>query len=145
VVERSNEDVVRAYMDAHAAHDYDAVATYRDADWTTEWPQSGERVRGSANDRAIMDNWPGGLPVGNGLRIVGSEDRWVMTPLLTLQRMTGSGDTWWVDGKAAYPDGTEWFAVVLMELRQGRIYRERWYFGPPLEAPEWRAAWVERI
>ena len=104
MAEPSNEAVVRRYLAAHAAHDYDTVGALRDPDWTVEWPQSGERVRGGANDRAIMDNWPGGLPSGEGFRVVGSEDRWVTTALNTIHRVVGSGDLWWADGTAAYPD-----------------------------------------
>jgi hypothetical protein len=62
MTEPSNEEVVRQYLAAHAAHDHDSVGTMRDPEWTAEWPQTGERVRGHANDRAIMDNWPGGMP-----------------------------------------------------------------------------------
>jgi hypothetical protein len=68
-----------------------------------------------------------------------------MTPAFTIQRFVGSGDTWWADGTTTYPDGTEWFAAMLAELRDGRILRETWYFAPPLDAPAWRAPWVERI
>jgi hypothetical protein len=139
----SNEDVVRRYVAAHAAHDYDTIAALRDPDWTMEWPQSGERVRGNANDRAIMENWPGGRPSNLGLRVVGSEDRWVVTPLNTVNRIAGSGDFWWADGTSSYPDGSAWFVAALLQLRGGRLYRETWYFGPAFEAPAWRAAWVE--
>ena len=59
--------------------------------------------------------------------------------------IVGSGDSWWGDGTAIYPDGSHWFAAALIELRGGLIYRETWYFAPPLEPPAWRAAWVERI
>ena len=62
VANPSNEEIVRRYYQAHAAHDYDLAGTLRDPDWLCEWPQSGERVRGSANDRAIMENWPNGRP-----------------------------------------------------------------------------------
>ena len=141
---QSNEEVVRRYMAAHAAHDYDTVEALRHRDWVEEWPQSGERVRGSANDRAIMDNWPGGLPEANDVRIVGSEDRWVVTPAFTIQRLVGDGDSWWFDGTATYPDGSHWFVAGLATLRDGRILSETWYFGPPLDAPAWRAQWVER-
>jgi ketosteroid isomerase-like protein len=144
MAERSNEEVVRQYFAAHVAHDYDLVGTLRDADWTTEWPQSGERVRGHANDRAIMDNWPGGLPTAGNIRVVGSEDRWVMTPAFTMQRVVGNGDFWWGDGTASYPDGGSWFVAALLEVRNGKILRETWYFAPPLEPPAWRAPWVER-
>jgi hypothetical protein len=143
--ERSNEELVRAYVAAHQAHDYEAVGRMRHPDWTQVWPQSGELVRGHANDLAIMEHWPGGLPDAGMVRIVGSEDRWVVTPGMTLQRIVGNGDTWFAAGQSTYPDGSTWYAVVLAELRDGRVLRETWYFGPPFPAPEWRAAWVERI
>jgi hypothetical protein len=140
----SNEAVVRRYVQAHQDHDYEAIGSLRHRDWTAEWPQSGERVRGHSNDRAIMDNWPGGRPSAGEVRIVGGEDRWVMTPLFTVHRVVGAGDSWWADGTASYPDGSTWFAAALLELRDQKLYRETWYFGPPLEAAEWRSAWVER-
>ena len=144
MAELTKEQVVRRYFDAHLRHDYDAVGELREPDWTTEWPQTGERVRGHANDAAIMANWPGGLPEGYRLRVVGSEDRWVLTGLNTIERIVGSGDSWWADGKASYPDGSTWFVSMLVELRGSKIHKETWYFAPPLEAPEWRAQWVER-
>ena len=141
----SNADVVSRYMAAHVAHDYDTVASIRHRDWVEEWPQTGERVRGHANDAAIMANWPGGLPEANEVRVVGSEDRWVLTPAWTIQRVVGSGDTFFADGTATYPDGSLWFVAALLELLDGKIRNETWYFAPPLEAPAWRAQWVERI
>ncbi|HLO34945.1 MAG TPA: nuclear transport factor 2 family protein [Candidatus Deferrimicrobium sp.] len=145
MADRSNEDVVHQYGQAHAAQDFDALRELRHADWTVEWPQSGERVRGDANARALMDNYPGGLPHVESLRVVGSEDRWVMTPLYTIQRIVGNGDFWWGDGTVSYPDGSTWHLAVLLELRDGRIYRETDYFAEPFEAPAWRAPWVERM
>jgi len=145
MTERSNEDIVRAYWRAHATHDSDALTALRHPDWTAEWPQSGERVRGDANDRALTANFPGGLPNVKAERVVGSEDRWVMTPLFSIQRVVGSGDFWWGEGSVAYPDGSTWCLAVLLELRDGRIYRETDYFAAPFDAPEWRAQWVERM
>lgn len=141
----SNESIVRRYFEAHAAHDYDTVGQLRHRDWTTEWPQSGERVRGHENDRAIMDNWPGGPPRNEALRIVGSEDRYVVTPLNTIHHVVGSGEAWWGDGTAVYPDGSTWFIVGLLQLCDGKVLCETWYFSAPIEAPAWRARWVERM
>ena len=106
MTEPSNEEVVRQYLAAHAAHDYDSVGAMRDPEWTAEWPQTGERVRGHANDRAIMDNWPGGMPTAGKVRVVGQEDRWVMAPAFTMHRVVGTRDIWWADGTATYPDGS---------------------------------------
>src|SRR6186997_2787287 len=127
----SNEEVVRRYVAAHQAHDFDTIGELRHADWLEKFPQTGERVRGHANDLAIMQHWPGGLPRANTLRVTGSEDRWVTTPSNTIHRLVGSGDTWWGDGIASYPDGSSWFASALITLRDGKVHRETWYFGPP--------------
>jgi hypothetical protein len=145
VANPSNEEIVRRYNEARAAHDYDSAEALRDPDWSCEWPQSGERVRGSANDRAIMENWPGGRPSDLTVRVVGSEDRWIATPLNTIHRVIGSGDFWYFDGTSVYPDGSTWFLSGLIQLRAGKVYRETWYFAPPFDAPAWRAAWVERM
>jgi hypothetical protein len=90
-----------------------------------------------------MRNWPGGSPEAGFARVVGSEDRWVVTPSWTYQRVIGSGEMWWMDGTGAYPDGSTWFVAGLFEVRDGQVQRETWYFGPPLDAPAWRAQWVE--
>jgi hypothetical protein len=79
------------------------------------------------------------------VRVVGSEDEWVVTPSNTIHRVVGSGDYWFADGTSLYPDGSTWFLSVLIQLRDGKVYRETCYFAPPFEAPAWRAAWVERM
>lgn len=144
--ERTNEEVVHAYTAAFEAVDRDALSALRHRDYVAEWPQSGERVRGDANMRAINDNWPGGqveahLEPGH---IVGSEDRWVMTPSYTLQRVAGSGDAWWADLSVRYPDGSTWTMIAFLELRDGKVLREVDYFAQPFEPAPWRARWVER-
>ena len=141
----SNEDVVRRYLDAHMRHDLDELGRLRSPGWFEEWPQSRERVRGHANDAAIMTNWPGGQPMGETGSVVGSEDRWVMTPSFTYQRVVGEGDHWWADGVGRYPDGSTWYTVALAEVHDGQVHRETWFFGPQMEAPAWRTQWVERM
>jgi hypothetical protein len=141
----SNEDVVRAYLEAHRQHDFERLAALRAADWYEEWPQSRERVRGHGNDEAIMRNWPGGLPSELDARVRGSEDRWVLTPSWTYQRIVGSGELWWMDGTGSYPDGSTWHVAGMFQVRDGQVHEETWYFGPELEAPAWRAPWVERM
>lgn len=141
----TNEDVVRAYTRAIVANDGDAMARLRDPDWTCDYPQSGELIRGHANDRAIADDYPGGLPEVDPGRIVGSEDRWVVTPSFTFERIAGSGDTWWVEGVARYPAGSVWHVVSMYRVRDGRIHREVTYWAAPFDPPAWRAAWVEPI
>ena len=75
----------------------------------------------------------------------GSEDHWVLTPAWTYQRVVGSGELWWMNGKGDYPDGSTWHVVGMFQVRDGKVHEETWYFGPTLEAPARRAAWMEPI
>ena len=143
--ERTNEEAVRGYLQAVVVNDGDAMARLRDPDWILDYPQSGERIRGHAADRAIAEHYPGGLPEVDHGRIVGSEDRWVVTPSFTFERIAGSGDTWWGEGRAHYPDGSTWFVATMYKLRAGRILHEVTYWALPFDPPAWRAQWVERI
>ena len=82
MAQKTNEAIVRRYWRAHAAHDYDALESLRHADWTVEWPQTGELVRGHAHDQAIAYAYLGGPPDMALSRVVGSDDRWAMCPRL---------------------------------------------------------------
>ena len=48
-------------------------------------------------------------------------------------------------GAIDYGDGRVFAVVVISELRDGKMWRDRWYFAEPFEAPEWRSQWVERM
>ncbi len=136
--------VIDRYIKTLEDRDFDAQATLEHPDVVFEWPQSGERIRGSANWRAIHQNYPGGLPRPNLQRVTGSEDQWVVTPTYMPIRVTGTGDVFTVEGKAEYPNGDVWYSAFIIELRAGKVARTTWYFAPVLEAPAWRSQWVER-
>ena len=140
----TNEEVVRRYARASAENDVDALAALRHPDWMVEWPQSGEHVHGSDAFAEIVRNYPGGTPRAEVSRIVGAEDRWVMTAGNTIMRVVGSGDFWWCEWRMTYPDGVVYLCVDLLELLDGRVHRETVYWAPPFEAPDWRAPWVDR-
>ena len=123
---RGNEDVVRRYAAAGAGDDFEAMEALRDPDWQEHWPQSGEVVTSSANYRTVRTGRPEGAP------------------RVEPTRVGGSGDCWWGEAIVHYGDGSRWLALSTFELRDGRIWRERVYFGQPVAAPAWRAPWVER-
>ncbi len=126
--------------------DYDAIDRLLTDDHVSEYPQSGEVIRGKRNFRAVLENYPGGLPKGGTDRaaslIIGS-DEWAMTPTFTLVRLTGSGSLRTAIIRSRYPDGSTWRVINLMEIRDGRIAKATVYFAPMFEAPAWRAQWVE--
>ena len=140
----TNREIVDRFVQALVDNDLDAQQEMSHPDIVIEWPQSGERVRGAANARAIDENYPGGLPTAEPRRVIGGEDRWVVTPSMIPLRITGTGDVYTLEGRLTYPDDSVWYATVILELRDSKVARMTQYWSPTLPAPEWRKQWVER-
>jgi hypothetical protein len=96
-------------------------------DYVMEMPQSGERFRSRENMRAFQEAHP--------------------TPPSSLQvrRVLVKEGLWVVEGVIDYGEGQVYNVVLILELRDGKMWRDRWYFAEPFEAPKWRAQWVERM
>jgi hypothetical protein len=141
----TNEEIVREYARASAEVDLDKLVRLRHPEWSVTWPQSGERVMSSESYAEIIRRYPGGTPRSTVGRIVGGEDRWVVTASNTVIRVAGTGDAWWGEWLVAYPDGQTYHCVDLIELRGGRIYRETVYWAPPFDAPAWRRPFVQQM
>src|ERR671918_2122635 len=92
----------------------------RHEDYVMEMPQSGERFSGRENMLAFQEAHP--------------------TPPSSLQvrRVLVKEGLWVVEGAIDYGDGRVFVVVVISELRDGKMWRDRWYFAEPFEAPEWR-------
>ena len=119
-------ETVRHYVAASQDEDFDRLALLRHPEWQMVWPQSGEQVMNHDDYMAMRLNRPEGAP---RVEVLGTG---------------GSGDTWWAEQIIHYADGSRWLGVYLFELRDGRIYRERVYFGQPFPPPAWRARWVHQ-
>ena len=147
VSDGENRKIVERYVEAIAANDWDAVSKLQRQDYVEEWPQSGERIRGRENLRAIMENYPGGLVKGgvSTQRIVGSEDRWALSPSFTLHRIEGGGNAYTFEGEASYPSGDTVKVVAIVHIVGGQIARQTTYFPQTFDAPQWRAQWIERM
>src|SRR5215217_4789007 len=104
----------------------------RHQDYVMEMPQSGERFRGRENMRAFQEAYPTS-PSSIRLRRV------------LVKRVLVKEGLWVVEGGADYGGGQVLNVVLILELRDGKMWRDRWYFAEPFEAPEWRAQWVERM
>jgi SnoaL-like domain len=102
----------------------------RNEDYVMEMPQSGERIRGREWMREFQRAYPS-PPHGVTIR---------------LRRVLVREGLWIVEGVYDYNDGDRVSDMVMIcELRDGKMWRDRWYFAEPLEAPEWRAQWVEQM
>lgn len=146
VSEKSNREVAERYVRAIVERDLDAIDELRHADYVEEWPQSGERTRGIKNARAILENYPGGLPPAENAVVKGSEDRWVATPVGTVLRIVGSGDVYTGLFTAVYPgDPRPWHLMGFLEMRDGKVAKQTIVFGAPFDPPARRSKWVERM
>ncbi len=99
----------------------------RHEDYTMEWPQSGERLRGRQKMKEFQEANAGSRPPRRLRRVLVREGLWV------------------VEGIVDYGGGREVDFVLILELRAGKVFRETRYYADPFEASESRAQWFERI
>jgi SnoaL-like domain len=106
----------------------DAATEYelRHDDYVMEMPQSGERIRGRDNMRAMQEAYPN-------------------PPDAVLRRIVGSGEVWVMEITSDYGGGDVYLVTDIFEFRDGKIAKETRYYSQPFEAPEWRAQWAERM
>ena len=147
MADSSGRLIVEQFVRAMEAKDFEAQGRLMSDDYVEEMPQSGERIRGKANWLAVVSNYPGGVGTldSESGRVIGAEDRWVLTPQFSVLRIEGSGDVYTYCGAARYPNGETWLIVALVELRDGKIAKTTTYYPAPIEAPAWRAPYVERF
>jgi hypothetical protein len=122
-----DDDVRAALRHWAASDDNDFVAEHAIyADHTIlEYPQSGERIRGSHNIQASRMAQP------NRKRF-------------TVRRVMGGGGLWISQLILTY-DEQPVHVVSIMEFEDGKVVRETQYFGEPFEPGPSRAQWVERM
>lgn len=121
-----NEADVRKLFEGWVAH-LSAEAEYelQHPDYVMEMPQSGERIRGRDNMRAMQEVYPAPRSI-------------------SLRRIVGEGDIWVVEAETNY-SGKIYRTVDIVEFRDGKLWRETRYYAEPFDAPRWRARWVEPI
>lgn len=144
----SVRDFFTRYVRAIAVLDIATLEQMIHPDFVGFYPQSGERFHGFAAMRAQLENYPGGLR-GSELplaaaKIVGAEERWAITPGYTVLPLAGP-ERYTTIARAQYPDGSRWWVVSIVELREGKIYRGETYFAPDFEQPEWRRPYAEIV
>ena len=95
-------------------------------DYTMEMPQSRERIRGREKMRAFQDAYPN-------------------PPSIQVRRVLIRDGLWVLEGVNDYGGGQVYNVAVIIELKDGKMWRDTRYYAEPFEAPEWRAQWVERM
>lgn len=141
-------DVFRRFVAAMNALDFETLEQLVDPDYVGFYPQSGERFRGYAAFRAQLEHYPGGLQAGSAdereARIVGDDERWIITPGYTVLPLAGP-ERYTTTVRTRYPDGSTWHVVSIVQVRDGRIASSETYFAPEFEPPEWRRDIVEIV
>ena len=97
----------------------------RHEDYVMEMPQSGERIRGRQKMREFQKAYPN-------------------PPSMRLRRVIVREGLWVVEILSDY-GGRVYDVVLILELREGKIYRDTRYYAEPFAAPEWRSRWAERM
>ena len=91
-----------------------------------DMPQSGELVRGRENMREFQEAYPN-------------------SPSIRLRRVLIRDGLWVAEVVNDYGGGQVYAVAMILELKDGKIWRDRRYYAEPFEAPKWRAKWVERM
>jgi hypothetical protein len=125
----TQEEQIRTALNAHwsasAAGDANAEHAIYDDDAICDCPQSGERILGRANLRALRSHHPG-KPSG-----------------FKVKRTLGNADLWITEYTILYQERLA-FTVSIMEFRNGKVVHETQYFADLFEAPAWRKQWVQQ-
>jgi hypothetical protein len=100
----------------------DGVHSIYHPEVVVEYPQSGERILGSENLRALRESFPAELD-------------------FTIGRIVGSGELWVTEYVIRY-DGKPVHTVSIMEFEGERVSHETLYFADPFDPPAWRSEWV---
>ena len=145
MAEPSGRAIVERFARAIEAKDFAAQDAMLTDDYVDEMPQSGERTRGRANRLAIANNYPGGVGTVEDARLIGAEDKWILTPSFNVLRIEGSGDVYTYVGTVRYSNGETWQMIAIVELRDGKVAKTTSWYAAPFEAPEWRTPYVERF
>jgi hypothetical protein len=118
---------VRHFL-AELFSDLSAEAEYeiRHEDCVMEMPQSGERIRGREKMRQFQEDYPA-------------------PPTIQLGRVVVREGLWVIEGVNDYGEGQVFTVVLIIELKDGMMWRDTRYYAESFEAPEWRAQLAERF
>jgi hypothetical protein len=129
--ERDEQQAHRFLTELLAKQSAEEDYAMRHQDYTMEIPRSGECIRG----REEMREFQAGE----------FQAAYPNPPTMQLRRVLVRDGLWVIEWVNDYGGGRVYDVVAIVELRDGKIFRETRYYAEPFEAPEWRAQWVERM
>lgn len=123
----TNRQLVERFWQTMNTNDWEAVGRLLHDDYTLDWPQSGERIRGRDHFVAVNAHYPAAGP-------------W----RFAIHRLVADDDSAASDVLVSAP-GIAARVVSFFEPRNGLIWRMTEFWPDPFPAAPWRAQWVERI
>ena len=124
---QESKQVVESFWAAMQTNDFKRAGELLHEEYSLEWPQSGERIRGRANFVAVNENYP-------------AHGRWEFT----VHRLFAEGNE--VVSDVGVSDGVITGRVITFStIRDGRILRQTEFWPDPFEPAAWRAQWVDKI
>ncbi len=123
--EKQNRAVVQKLIDCINQKNIVVMDELFHEDAVMDWPQSGEKIVGGSNRRAVYGSFP-------------------TLPTIVPRCMVSGGNLVVAEATLDYGSPTRYKAVFIFEFSDGKITKETAYWSEPFEAPEWRAQWVEK-
>jgi len=121
------KQVLETFWEKMESNDFYAVAELLHDEFTLEWHQSGELIRGRENFAKINTAYP-----ANG--------EW----RFNINSIVVEGDVVVTD--VSVTDGVVKDRVITFStVRDGKIWKQIEFWPEPFAAPEWRSQWVEKI
>lgn len=121
------KQVLETFWEKMESNDFYAVAELLHDEFTLEWHQSGELIRGRENFAKINTAYP-----ANG--------EW----RFNINSIVAEGDVVVTD--VSVTDGVVKDRVITFStVRDGKIWKQIEFWPEQFAAPEWRARWVEKI
>ena len=121
------KQLMEAFWKRMESNDFYSVAELLHDEFTLEWHQSGELIRGRENFAKINTAYP-----ANG--------KWHFL----INSIVAEGDVVVTD--VSVTDGVVKDRVITFStIRDGKIWKQVEFWPKPFAAPEWRAQWVENI
>jgi hypothetical protein len=142
-----NSVTAKRYAASIEERNLQATAQLLHPDVEVHYPQSGEFFKGKDNYLAMLSNYPSGLPEGSFPVVSGEKASvHVTSPLpfgMQIVTVAGSGNLFVIEGTANYDDGNSYNIAVILNMDDGLVARETWYWGSPFPAPRWREPFAE--
>ena len=123
----NNKQILEQFWATMETNDFHAVAQLLHDEYTLEWPQSGERIRGRENFAGMNTAYP-------------AEGKWTFK----INHIAADGDLVVTD--VSVSDGKlHDRCITFSTIRKDKIWKQIEFWPEPFNAPDWRTQWVERI